>query len=143
MICFQSRSPLAAAPGPGFYTLGQPAWLLGSQVCSVNRVLQRKGDGMGTPGDRVSIGTCVLTGNTVTCAEVLIVSWRPGGANVPMRDQDRCQRKHSRAGDSAGALSWLGTLLWPLPSQDRDPIIPSTRKACFSSREGTRLPAWN
>lgn len=28
-----------------------------------------------------------------------------------------------------------------LPSQDRDPIIPSTRKVCFSSRDRTRLPA--
>lgn len=29
------------------------------------------------------------------------------------------------------------------PHQDRDPIIPRTRKACFSSRERTRLPAQN
>lgn len=30
-----------------------------------------------------------------------------------------------------------------LPSQDRDPIIPSTRKVCSSSRERTRPPAGN
>lgn len=45
-----------------------------------------------------------------------------------MGDQDRCQRKHSCAGDSSGALSWLGTLLWPLPSQDRDPLSQAQEK---------------
>lgn len=129
-------SPLASAPGP--------TWLLGSQVCRVSRVhfQQQKTDG-GSPG--LSIGACVLTANGVTCAEVLMVSCRPGGADAPVRgprqvpEKTRLGRGQCRGSELLGnsTVGVSGLLL----SQDRDPIIPSTRKVCFSSRERTRLPA--
>lgn len=48
---------------------------------------------MGVPQVWVSIGASVLTADGVTCAEVLMVSRRPGGADAPMRGPKQVPEK--------------------------------------------------
>lgn len=102
---------------------------------------------MGAPQGWVSIGVCVHIANGVTCAEVLMVSWRPGGADAPVRGPDQVPEKAQLGRGQYRGSELLGNstvgMSGLLPSQDRDPIIPSTRKVCLSSRERTRLPAGN
>lgn len=102
---------------------------------------------MGAPQGWVSIGACVLTVNGVTCAEVLMVSWRPGGADAPVGGTKQVPEKAQLGRGQYRGSELLGKftvgMSGLLPSQDRDPIIPSTRKVCSSSRERTRPPAGN